>query len=959
MSPKWPATDGKLRAMTQTGSQRKKRERNGRKASTALIRDRRSLTTRRIVFLVIAAAAPLAAMIGNIPLAITYGNGAGLPVAYLVAAIVLICFSVGYAAMSRRVINTGAFYTYISRALGKEVGVGAAYLALASYTAMSCGLAGAFGYFMRELFLTLNIALPWYFFSAIGLLIVALLGYRSVDLSAKILGFLMIAEFAVLIIFETLVFAKKGLAALPLESFSYTQASSGPFGIALLIAFTCFIGFESAALYGEETKNPEKSIPRATYIAVLSVGAFYVFTAWVIIGATGVANLLNQATKDGGVFVLNLLQRYGGTLLYDVGAVLLCTSVLAGYSALHNAASRYLFALGRERIAPQIFGEYHPDFFSPHLASLAITSITSLSVVAFALGGADPYKVFAASLIAVGTLGIVALQAFASLSVVVFFWKRKDRKIWQGTIAPLIGFMGLAAAFILATTHYNTLTGSNNKLINLVPILLLVITLGGIANGYRIKRTRPVIYAKLAATQLRSKSASMTPADPIAYSQKYCLVGAGPAGLVMARALIKEGVPFDWYERHSDVGGIWDMENPATPMYESCHFISSKYTSGFFGFPMPATYPDYPSWRQIRDYIRSFADAYELKARVTFNTSVIDSHPLPENRWAVTLSDGRRVTYDGVINATGVTWHANRPQIPGEEKFQGRILHSVEYREAKEFDGKRVLVVGAGNSGVDIACDAATHASQAFLSVRRGYRFIPKYLFGIPTDALISGKIAPPRGVSVNGDATKLVDTIVGDLTRYGLPKPDHDLLASHPIMNTQVLYHLGHGDLIAKPDIQELSENGVTFKDGSHEELDTIVLATGYTYSVPYLNQADDEWKDGRPQLYLRIFSRRYESLYFIGYAEFADAAYRRFDEMAQMVVIDIRARATGERYNELQELKRNDNPDLAGGHKYVDSPRHTNYIEVDTYLNYLAVLRDRFDWPEVDEKSYQDLIR
>jgi cation diffusion facilitator CzcD-associated flavoprotein CzcO/amino acid transporter len=910
--------------------------------------------------LVIAAAAPLAAMIGNVPLAMVYGNGAGLPVAYLVAAIVLICFSVGYAAMSRRVINTGAFYTYISRALGKDIGVGAAYLALTSYTAMTCGLAGAFGYFMHELILSAaGVSISWFILSAIGIAIVALLGYRSVDLSAKILGFLMIAEFAVLVVFEIIVIAKNGFSTFPMESFTYKQATSGPFGIAALIAFTSFIGFESAALYGEETKNPERSIPRATYIAVTTVGVFYVFTTWVIIGATGVDKLKSQAEADGGVFVLNLLNQYGGEVLFDIGAVLLCTSVLAGYSALHNAASRYLFALGRENIAPHRFGEYHKDFFSPHIASVAITAVTSFVAVAFAIGGADPYKVFAASLIAVGTLGIVALQAFASLSVVVFFWARKDRKLWQGFIAPMIGFVGLMAAFILAATHYNTLTGSNNKLINLVPVLLIFITVGGIFNGVRIKRNKPVIYAKLASTQLRSKKESDVVPPMVNYTKKYCLVGAGPAGLVMARALIKEGVPFDWYERNSNVGGIWDMDNADTPMYDSCHFISSKYTSGFYGFPMPKNYPDYPSWDQIRDYIRDFADKYDLKRRVTFGVGVEDAQPTAGDQWEIKLSNGKSELYEGLINATGVTWHANRPPIKGEESFKGKIMHSVEYRTPAEFDGKRVLIVGAGNSGVDIASDAATHAEQAFLSVRRGYRFIPKYIFGVPTDALISGKITPPKGVSISGDVTKMIDTLVGDLTRYGLPKPDHDLLASHPIMNTQVLHHLGHGDLIAKPDIEEITSDGVMFKDGSHEKLDLIVLATGYSYSVPYLEQGEDEWRDGRPQLYLRILSRKHKNLYFMGYAEFADAAYRRFDEMAQMVVIDIRARTTGQHYPELLELRRSDNPDLAGGHKYIDSPRHTNYIEVETYLNYLATLRDRFDWPEVDESTYQSLIR
>jgi len=932
----------------------------GQKASTGLFRERRTLSTKRIVFLVIAAAAPLAAMIGNVPLAIVYGNGAGLPVAFLVAAIVLICFSCGYAAMSRRVINTGAFYTYISRSLGKEVGVGAAYLALFSYTAMSCGLSGAFGYFMRELVKSAaGVSIPWFVFSTVGIAIVSLLGYRSVDLSAKILGFLMIAEFAVLIIFEAIVIMKKGLDAFPLESFTFHQATSGPFGIAALIAFTSFIGFESAALYGEETKNPEQSIPRATFIAVISVGVFYVVTTWIIIGATGVTHLHDQAHRDGGVFVLNLLNQYGGTILFDVGAVLLCTSVLAGYSALHNAASRYLFALGRENIAPHIFGNYHKVFFSPHIASLAITATASVVTLFFQLGGADPYKVFAASLIAVGTLGIVALQALASLSVIVFFRKRRDRRIWEGVIAPLVGFVGLLSAFCLAALHYNTLTGSKNKLINLVPILLVLVSVGGVINGVRIRRNKPIVYAKLASTQLRAKREATQEVAPVRYTKKYCLVGAGPAGLVMARALIKEGVPFDWYERHSSVGGIWDIENPGTPMYESAHFISSKYTSGFYGFPMPTDYPDYPSWRQIRDYIQTFADKFDLTRRVTFGVSVIKAVPVADEQWEITLSTGVSQIYEGLINATGVTWHPQRPKITGEEKFAGSIIHSVEYRSPEECVGKRVLVVGAGNSGVDIASDAARYATQAYLSVRRGYRYIPKYIFGLPTDALISGKIQPPKGVSLTGDVTKMIDTLVGDLTRFGLPAPDHDLLASHPIMNTQVLHHLGHGDLIAKPDISQITQAGVIFKDGSSEDLDLIIFATGYSYSVPYLDQEDDEWRDGRPQLYLRILSRKHPNLYFIGYAEFADAAYKRFDDMAQMAIINIRARATGKYYLELCELRKSDNPDLTGGHQYIDSPRHTNYIEVETYLNYLGILRDRFDWPEVGESSFHDLIQ
>lgn len=209
-------------------------------------------------------------------------------------------------------------------------------------------------------------------------------------------------------------------------------------------------------------------------------------------------------------------------------------------------------------------------------------------------------------------------------------------------------------------------------------------------------------------------------ASAVTYARRYCLVGAGPAGLVMARALTAEGVAFDWFERHDDVGGTWDMGNPGTPMYSSVHFTSSKYTSGFVGYPMPRHYPDYPSWRQVRDYIPGFARAYGRYDHVTLGVAVARAEPVSGDRWRVILSTGESRTYDGLIAAPGVTWHPNGVSLPGSESFGGEIRHSVTFREGLEFSRQRVLIVGAGNSGVDIACDAARFADQAFLSVRRG-----------------------------------------------------------------------------------------------------------------------------------------------------------------------------------------------------------------------------------------------
>jgi amino acid transporter len=918
---------------------------------------RRLLSTRQVVFLVLAAAAPMAAMIGNVPLALLRGNGVGLPAAFIAAAAVLLCFAVGYAAMSKRVVNSGAFYTYIARALGKPTGIASAYVAVVGYAALAIGLAASFGYFTMLVLQSEGIDLPWYVYSAVAVTIVAFLGYRSADVSAKVLGVLMFAEFLVLIVFDLLVVGDKGAAAFPLQSFEPAQMFSGSVGIALMFAFTSFVGFESAALYGEETDNPSRTIPRALYISVGTIAVFYVITAWIIIGAAGGTTAPALAQSELGDFVFTLATQFGGETLFSATAVLLCTSLLASFVALHNAASRYLFALGREGVMPESLGKYHPTHLSPHIGSAVMTVLTVIVLVVLGLFGADPYVVIAVSLVGLGTLGIILVQALTALSVLVFFWNRKDRSLWRSVIAPIIGFAGLGSAFVLAALNYDILIGSTDAFMNAVPVLLLVAAVIGAAVTVRLRRTKPAAYAALASSQLRKRTEVVPTSAPVVYTRRYCLVGGGPSSMVMARALVKEGVPFDWYEKHGEFGGIWDMDNPTSPMYESAHFISSKYTSGFYGLPMPQDFPDYPTWRQIRDYIRIFARTYGLYEHITFNTEVTDARLLEGDRWEVTTSAGVTREYDGLICAPGVTWHPSQPRLAGQDGFAGEIRHSVTFRDSMEFRERRVLIVGAGNSGVDIACDAAAQASQAFLSVRRGYRFVPKHIGGLPTDAVLGGLFEAPRVMSLSGNVNELIDAVVGDLTRLGLPAPDHDALASHPIMNTQVLHHLAHGDLIAKPDIDHLTETGVVFSDGSTEEIDFILMATGYEYRIPFINPDLLTWKSGHPQLYLNVYSREVDSLYVLGFIEFADAAYKRFDEMAQLVAMDIRARETGIHREELLALKARDRPDLSGGIDYIDSPRHANYVESHAYQAYLAELRDRFSWNDVDEETFDDL--
>ena len=284
-------------------------------------KQRQVLSTSHIVFLVVAAAAPLAAMIGNLPIALARGDGVGTPAAFLFAGLTLLCFAVGYAAMSRHVVNTGAFYTYVAQGLGKPAGVGAAFTAVAAYVAFTIGLAAFLGYFLDQVLSQLGLHGSWVIYAAGGIVLVAALGYRSIDLSSRILGALMTAEILILAVFDIAVIAAKGGDALPLQSFAPEVALAPGLGIALMVAYTSFIGFESAALYGEEAKDPARSVPIATYVSVVLIAVFYLLTAWVTIGAAGPDQVKALATADGGLMMFDLISRYAGETMSNLTSI--------------------------------------------------------------------------------------------------------------------------------------------------------------------------------------------------------------------------------------------------------------------------------------------------------------------------------------------------------------------------------------------------------------------------------------------------------------------------------------------------------------------------------------------------------------------------------------------------------------------------------------------------------------
>ncbi len=316
---------------------------------------------------------------------------------------------------------------------------------------------------------------------------------------------------------------------------------------------------------------------------------------------------------------------------------------------------------------------------------------------------------------------------------------------------------------------------------------------------------------------------------------KYLIIGAGPAGLAAAVALKKVHIPFEMVDAGDKVGGIWDIGRKETPMYKSAHFISSKTLSGFQDYPMPEEYPDYPSHSLVQSYIEKFSDHHRLKPFAKFRTKVKEMKPVGD-KWEVSFDDDSHKIYQGVICATGITWHLNYPQIQGE--FAGEYIHSFAYKDASIFKGKRVLIIGAGNSGCDIACDAAKEADKAFISLRRGYYFLPKYTLGMPSDLFKEKFSIPFKALDTRISEFLLNKVLVGKLSHFGLPEPDHRLMESHPIMNSRLLHYLGHGDIIARKNVSSFEGREVVFENGNKEEIDLIVAATGYKRIFPFLSE-------------------------------------------------------------------------------------------------------------------------
>lgn len=432
----------------------------------------------------------------------------------------------------------------------------------------------------------------------------------------------------------------------------------------------------------------------------------------------------------------------------------------------------------------------------------------------------------------------------------------------------------------------------------------------------------------------------------------YLVVGAGPFGLLTARGLRHQGIDVEIFERHSDFGGIWDLDNPGSPMYETCHFITSKKLGGYVDFPMPANYPTYPSRQQVLDYVRSFAQMNGLDACTRFNTEVVSAEPVgsgDDTYWKVTTADGAVRSYRGIFAATGQQWDPFVPEIPGANEFRGEIYHSAQYRSPKQFEGKRVLVVGAGNSGVDIAVDAAEHANLALISTRRNYYWFPKQVWGVPTPDLMSGKAPFPEVPAIGHtpdpmEVVSLVLAAIGPMSAYGLPEPTDPVGSTQAIVSDSALHCLTHGLLHHRPAIARLTADSVEFVDGRIDPVDVVVLATGYDIDYPWFPQDAVEYVDGHPIFHLGTFAK-IRGLYGVGTIHPSRAdAWQLFDQLTHLGIADAKATLTGENVENLRQIREEYTIDLKAGFPYLDVRRNANQAADAPLAQLFDDLRNRF---------------
>ncbi|GAB3364463.1 flavin-containing monooxygenase [Amycolatopsis echigonensis] len=429
-----------------------------------------------------------------------------------------------------------------------------------------------------------------------------------------------------------------------------------------------------------------------------------------------------------------------------------------------------------------------------------------------------------------------------------------------------------------------------------------------------------------------------------ANSFRVCVVGAGSSGIAAVKVLAERGIEVDCCELSDRVGGnwVWGNRNGVSAAYRSLHINTSRQRMEFSDFPMPENLPDFARHDQIADYFAAYVGHFGFGDRIRFGTGVAHVEPEPDGSFSVTLSTGDTERYDAVLVANGHHWDPRMPEpmFPGAEGFRGEIMHSHSYTEEEQLAGRRVVVVGMGNSAMDIAVDASYHAAATYLSARRGVHVIPKYVWGKPYDQ-IAGKEWLPSALRWPV-ARKLMAAATGPMTRYGLPEPDHKFAQAHPTMSSRILDRLAHGAITPVPNIERFDGDEVVFTDGRRVAADLVVFCTGYKISFPFFDRDFlDPSGDNEIRLYRRVFHPGVPGLYFVGLVQPLGAIMPIAERQALLIADHLQGRyhlpGAAEMEREIDRHRRRIS------RRYVASKRHTIQVDYDDYMRDLRLERRR----------------
>lgn len=432
-------------------------------------------------------------------------------------------------------------------------------------------------------------------------------------------------------------------------------------------------------------------------------------------------------------------------------------------------------------------------------------------------------------------------------------------------------------------------------------------------------------------------------------SARVCIVGAGSSGIAVAQVLHARGVDVDCFEVGSEVGGNWryDNDNGMSSAYRSLHINTSRQLMEYRTYPMPDDLPDYPSHWQIAAYFDDYVDHFGFRDKITFRTEVVKVEPLaggdPAERYEVTLR-GRNEhgeptepevrRYEHVVVANGHHWDPRwpEPSFPGSEAFPGTQLHAHYYKTPDIFEGKRVLVLGIGNSATDISVESSRVAEQTYLAMRRGAHIVPKFIFGVPTDHLTDSVVARTPLAVQQAAMAAMLRIAQGKVTDYGLPRPDHAVLHAHPTVSDDLLTRLGHGDITVKPNIDRFEGSKVFFVDGTAAEVDVVVYCTGYKVTFPFLDDRVVRAEDNHVDLYRRVVDPEHPGLYFVGLIQPIGAIMPLAEVQAEWVGDLVSGAGILPSYDQMRAQI--EEYDEQVRRRYVASKRHTIQVDFHKYL-------------------------